>query len=265
MKYQYLQQAGGGNRVKLLLMKVVLHYLRIWDVTSSSSVDRYITLSKFVADRINKCYRRGSTVVYPPVDVENFRPNCTRQKYFITVSRLIGYKRIELIIKSFLERSDLQLKVIGDGPEIEKYRKLVLGRDNVELLGFVDQEKMIEYVAGARAFVFASKEDFGIAPVEAQAAGVPVIAYSGGGAGETVIDGVTGVHFSEQSVDSLMAALDRFCSIEGKLVPDEIRKNALRFSSSVFVQRFRNEVMGGYHKWMKRHEVSSDECLRSEN
>jgi glycosyltransferase involved in cell wall biosynthesis len=165
-----------------------------------------------------------------------------KEDYYVTIGRSVPYKRMGLIVETFAQMGDKRLVVAGDGPELPRLRQIAKGRANIEILGFVDEAKKLELLARARAFVFAPHEDFGIAPLEAQACGTPVVAYGRGGALETVVDGVTGVFFEEQTVEALQRGLKRFEEIEGSLDPAAIREHAERFSEDVYKQRFRRIV-----------------------
>ena len=232
----YLEQHGVHRGVRGLLVRMLLHYLRLYDVTSANRVDAFAANSRHVAQRIWKTYRRESTVIYPPVDVDAFTPVGQKEEYYLTVSRMVPYKRVDLIVEAFAKMPDRELIVIGDGPDLDRVRRLA-GR-NVTILGYQPFDVVRHYMQRARAFVFAAEEDFGIVPVEAQACGTPVIAYGRGGATETVLDGQTGLFFSEQTVESLTEAVDRFETIRRRLSADQICSHAQRFSKDRFVREF---------------------------
>jgi glycosyltransferase involved in cell wall biosynthesis len=174
----------------------MLHQLRQWDYRTANGVDHFIAISEFIARRIWKVYRRRATVIYPPVDVEAFAVVPEKQDFYLAASRLVPYKRIDLIVSTFADLPDKQLVVIGDGPEMAKIQQIAA--PNVTLLGYQPFSVLREHLQNARAFIFAAEEDFGILPVEAQAAGTPVIAYGRGGALETVLDNQTGLFFSSR-------------------------------------------------------------------
>ena len=207
-----------------------------------NGVDLFLSNSKFVAERVWKTYRRRSHVLYPPVDTSGYQLNTgPREDYYVCASRMVPYKRMDLIAEAFSHMPDRKLLVIGDGPEMGKIKQAA--GPNVEILGRQSLEKMREYFASARALIFAGKEDFGIVPVEAQASGTPVIAFGEGGAAETVrgqrnSPNATGVFFDEQSVSSLVEAIEYFEAHQDSFEPTNCRENALRFSNS----RFREEV-----------------------
>lgn len=233
--HQYMNESKLNRGIKGKIVKAVLHYLRLWDLSSSFRVDHFIANSKYVAKRINKIYRREATVIYPPVDTDYFSYCSKKEKYYLTASRLVPYKRIDLIVEAFSSMPDKKLLVIGDGPEMKKIKSKA--SSNIEILGYVEKDKMKQYFQKAKAFVFAALEDFGIVPVEVQSCGTPVIAYNKGGVKETVIENKTGVFFSSQDVDSIKQAVKNFESKEDKFILEDIRTHAEAFSK----KRFKNE------------------------
>lgn len=235
--HQYLNEL---DIFRKLVAKYFLHKLRIWDVASSNRVDFFIANSKYVANRIKKIYRRKSKVIYPPVNVEKFEVYPQKENFYLTASRLVPYKRIDLIVKAFSKMLDKRLVLIGDGTEMKKIKSLAT--KNVEILGYQPFEVLKDYMKRAKAFVFAAEEDFGIMPVEAQACGTPVIAYGQGGVLETVINGKTGIFFERQSVDSLIEAIKKFEKIENSFDSYQIRENAEKFSKEKFKKIFKNFV-----------------------
>ena len=234
MQRQYLQEAGLDHGLKGALAKLILHYIRVFDVRSSGGVDAFMANSAFVARRVDKAYRRSATPVYPPVDTEKYTLCADKGDYYVTASRMVPYKRIDLIVQAFSRMPDRRLYVIGEGPELDNIR--ALAGENVKVVGYQTGERLREYLRHAKGFVFAAEEDFGIVPVEAQACGTPVIAYGHGGVTESVIDGITGVFFMEQTAESLMAAVEHFERITWDA--QAIRKNAERFSHAVFKEKF---------------------------
>jgi glycosyltransferase involved in cell wall biosynthesis len=218
----------------------VAHWLRLWDRLSSDRVDHFVAISLEVAGRIRKHYRREAEVIYPPVDVERVRPNGKPPEDFhLVVSRLVPYKRVDLAVAA-ATRLGRRLIVVGDGPE--RRRLEAMAGPTVEFRGHLPDARVAALLARCRSFLFPGYEDFGIAPVEAQAAGRPVVAFGNGGAVETVVDGVTGVLFDEQTVESLVEAmltLDRM-----RVDPMACRQNAERFSSAVFRERLMAVVDG---------------------
>ncbi len=246
LQHQYLEASGLTTGLRSLLARYLLHRIRAWDVRTANGVDSFIAISQFIARRIWKTYRRDSVVIYPPVDVEAFFPAEAKEDFYITASRMVPYKRIDLIVDAFAAMPDRTLVVIGDGPEAPKIR----GRApaNVRLLGHQSLPALRDHLQRARAFVFAAEEDFGIAPLEAQACGTPVIALGKGGVLETLRgeDGPepTAVFFPEQTVASLVEAVGRFESEEHSITPAACRANALRFSPERFQSQLR-EYVGG--------------------
>ena len=235
------ERLGGVAR---MLLPPLIHYLRVWDFGASSRVDRYVAISRAVAARIQKYYRRDSEIIYPPVDTEWFPEPGPPGDYFMTVGRLTPYQRKDLIVDAFRELG-LPVKIVGDGRD--RARLQARATPNVEFLGRVDDDALRDLYANCRGYLFPGEEDFGIAPVEAQAAGKPVIAYAAGGALDTVIDGETGVHFARQTPADLVAAVRRFESLS--FDPARIRQNAERFSSAVFREQFLAFVERAYQEW----------------
>ena len=235
--HKYLEETGLSRGIKGLLAKFVLHYIRIWDFTTINRVDYFVANSKYVARRIKKIYGRKSTVIYPPVDVDKFEVYTQKRDFYLTVSRMVPYKKIDLIVEAFSKMPDKKLIVIGDGPEFERIRKNAT--KNVEILGYQPFEVLKEYMKTAKAFIFVAEEDFGIVPVEAQACGTPVIAYGKGGVTESVINGETGIFFEEQTANALVEAIKKFEKLEDKFDPLKIRRNAERFSKDRFKREFK--------------------------
>jgi len=233
LQHQYLRESGLERGPKSWLVRPLLHYLRLWDSRTANGVDGFIAISRYIARRILKTYRREAEVIYPPVDVEAFTLEVKKEDFYLTASRMVPYKRMDLIVEAFARMPGRKLVVIGDGPEMPKIR--AKATPNVTLLGYQPFEVLREYMQKARAFVFAAEEDFGIAPVEAQACGTPVIAFGRGGATETILPGETGIFFGEQSVESLIAAIEEFEGLS--FDPLWIRRNAECFSK----ERFRRE------------------------
>lgn len=235
LMHQYLREANLDRGVRGWMARYMLHRLRKWDVRTANGVDEYIAISEFIARRIFKNYRRESTVIYPPVDVSAYALCPDKDDFYLTASRLVPYKKIDLIVETFSQMPDKTLVVIGDGPEADKIRKKA--GPNIRLLGYQPFEVLRDHMQRARAFVFAAEEDFGIIPVEAQACGTPVIAFGKGGALETVIPEQTGIFFDSQDMISLGLAIQRFEDMRSSFDPELIRRNALRFS----VDRFQDE------------------------
>jgi len=256
LQHQYLKESGFGNGLKGWIVKWILHYIRLWDARTANGVDSFVANSQFIARRIKKVYRRNATVVYPPVNVDGFRPGDRRDDFYLAASRMVPYKKIDLIVEAFSMMPGRKLVVIGDGPDFNKIARK--SAKNVELLGYQNSEMLKDYMQRARALVFAAKEDFGILPVEAQACGTPVIAYGKGGARETIkgleMDEPTGIFFSEQTVESVCEAVKRFEKEEHRISSTACRENAKRFSE----ERFRAEFLAFVdERWEAfRHGIS---------
>jgi glycosyltransferase involved in cell wall biosynthesis len=238
-----------ANEVKRLSIKsffanIVFHYIRLWDVIASNRVDYFIANSHNTAKRIWRAYRRESRVIYPPVDVNRLVLSSKKDYYYLTISRLVPYKKIDLVVEAFAQ-TNKKLVVVGEGPELARLKKLAKG--NVEIIGYQPDDVVLDLLQRARAFVFASHEDFGIAPVEAQACGTPVIAYGHGGSLETVrgvypgtrpSEKTTGIFFPEQTAASLLDAIDWFEQCRGEIKPEACRRHAEQFSRERFLKEF---------------------------
>ena len=254
LHHQYLRESGLNRGIKGYIARMVLHYMRMWDRSSANRPDHYIAISRYIARRINKVYNKDAAVIYPPVDTDTFVPHAGEKEYYLTASRMVPYKKIDLIVEAFSGMSDKKLVVIGEGPDFRKIRAKA-GR-NIELIGYQPAPVMKDYMQKARAFVYAADEDFGIATVEAQACGTPVIAFGKGGSLETVIPlgnaehaAPTGVFFSEQTVESLQNAVFLFEKNVNVFDGKRIRENALRFST----ERFRLEFKDFIDQALEKH------------
>ncbi|BEU23682.1 glycosyltransferase family 4 protein [Paraburkholderia terrae] len=236
LQHQYLRESRLTAGLKSAMARVLLHYIRGWDSRSANGVDHLLANSKFIARRIRKAYQRDATVIYPPVDLSHMPIREGKENFYVTASRMVPYKRIDLIVKAFSQTPERRLVVIGDGPDMKKI-KAVAG-DNVTILGHQPFDVLVDHLQRARAFVFAAEEDFGISVVEAQACGTPVVAFGRGGALESVLglprERPTGVFFKEQTAESLLEAVDRFEKYSGLFDARQCRKNAERFSSERF-------------------------------
>jgi glycosyltransferase involved in cell wall biosynthesis len=239
LQHQYLQAAGLNRGPKAWLINPLLHYLRLWDFATANRVDQFVANSQFVAKRIAKTYRRPAQVIYPPVAVDSFSPHQPRQDFYLCVSRFVPYKCVDLVVAAFTKLG-LPLVVIGTGSEWDKVK--ALAGDNVQLLGFQDDGVVKQHLETCKAFIYAAEEDFGITLVEAQAAGAPVIAYGQGGAKETVMPGETGILFPEQTVDSLVAAVQQFTATPPTADALGLHRHAQQFSQALFRQRFADFV-----------------------
>jgi len=253
LQFQYLREAGLDHGLKSVLVRWLLHYIRLWDTRTANGVDEFVCNSRFVARRIWKVYHRKATVIYPPVDVDKFELCEQKENFYLTASRMVPYKRINLIVEAFAKMSDKRLFVIGNGPDFDKIK--AIATPNVILMGYQPLEVLREKMQQAKAFIFAAEEDFGIVPVEAQACGTPVIAFGKGGALETIINEKTGLFFEEQSVDSLLDAIFRFETRKMEFSPHEIRKNAERFSKARFQEEFTSFVNQKWQDFEQRKKI----------
>ena len=244
--HQYLRESGLDRGLKGMLAKYFLHKIRLWDASTANRVDHYVANSRYIARRIKKTYGKSSDVIYPPVDVDKFTLREAKEEFYLTASRMVPYKKIDLIVEAF-SQTDKKLLVIGDGPDMVKIKSKA-GK-NVELLGFASDETMTDLMGRARAFVFAAEEDFGITPVEAQACGTPVICFGRGGARETVLDGESGLYFMEQNTKELLAAVAKFEQNYDKFEPVKIRENSLKFSRARFEAEIKSYVEKKYEEF----------------
>ncbi len=238
LQFQYLRGDNLAAGIKSLLARLTLHYLRIWDVRSAVSVDIFLANSNYVARQIQKLYGRDSQVLHPPVDVQSLLYKDTKQDFYLTASRLVPYKKIDLIVRAFAKMPDKQLFVIGDGPQRRQVEEAAAGHPNIVILGYQPNDVLHRLMADAKAFIFAAREDFGITPVEAQACGTPVIAFGKGGVLETIC-GLnhpvpTGVFYQEQTEFSLIEAVNAFEAERYRISSAACRANAERFSTAHF-------------------------------
>ena len=253
LQFTYLREGRMASGIKSALVRQLLHRLRVWDHRAAAGVDCFVAGSAFVARRILKAYRRHAWVIHPPVDTDWFRPGASREGYYLTVSRMWGYKRVDLLLEAFAAIPQQRLVVIGDGPELRRLRSLAPA--NVALLGHQPPSAVLKHMQRAQAFVFAAIEDFGIAPVEALACGTPVIALRRGGAAETCIglDGEhpTGVFFEEQSAAAVVAAVKTFEENASRIRAESCRARAEQFSASRFRGELSAFVTRKYADWLE--------------
>lgn len=238
--------------VKSIATRLVLHYLRMWDYASAARVDAFAANSRYVARRIWKTYRRRARVIYPPVAIDRFAVQHRKDDFYVTLSRLVPYKRVDLIVEAFGRMPNKRLVVIGDGPQRAKLAQGATA--NVTFLGRQPADVVTQHLQSARAFVFAADEDFGISPIEAQACGTPVIAYGHGGATETVIEGRSGLFFPEQSASSIVSAVEAFEMCEQQFDAGFIRAHAEQFAPERFQRQFETFIN---HHMNKRHQHHS--------
>jgi len=236
LHHQYLEEANLKKGLKAFVVKYFLHKLRIWDIASLNRVDQFVSNSNFIKERIKKVYNRDSVTIYPPIEIDEFEYHHTKDDFYITCSRMVPYKKIDLIVSAFSKMPDKKLIVIGTGPDYNKIEKLATS--NITLMGYQTFAVLKDHIQRAKAFVFAAEEDFGIVPLEAQAAGTPVIAYRKGGALETVIDEKTGIFFNEQTEESIIEAVQKFEIIGSHFNTKDIRENAEKFSPFSFNDKF---------------------------
>ncbi|AEX53464.1 glycosyltransferase [Rahnella aquatilis CIP 78.65 = ATCC 33071] len=256
-QHQYLREAGLNKGLKGKLARWFLHKIRIWDYRTANGVDHFIANSQFIARRIKKVYGRDADVIYPPVDVERFTLQENKEDFYFTASRMVPYKRIDLIVEAFSQMPDKKLVVIGDGSEMTKIKSRA--GSNIEILGYQPDEVMQDYMRRTRAFVFAAEEDFGITPVEAQASGTPVIAFGKGGVLETIRpygeSNATGVFFAEQTAESLIQAVHHFDKIKDSILPRDCRENALKFSAQRFHDELDEYIKTKWHDFNERKRI----------
>lgn len=253
-QFTYLRGERMERGASGLLLRWILHRLRLWDHRSAAGVDRFVADSRFVARRVLKAYRRNADVIYPPVDTGSFVPGAAREERYVTVSRLMPYKRVDLLVEAFAAMPERRLTVIGGGPEYARLK--AAAPPNVEMAGHLTAGSVREQVQKAQAFLFAAVEDFGIAPVEALACGTPVIALRRGGTAETVAgldaEHPTGVFFEEQSAAAIVAAVRDFEANRHRVSAETCRRSSERFSAERFRAEFSAYVGQAYAEW--RHQ-----------
>ena len=237
MYNEYLEGSGLQKGIKGWLVRYLLHRVRKWDLLSSFRVNYFISNSDYVGKRIKETYRRHSTTIHPNIDISHFELCEKKHDYYLASSRLVSYKKIDIVIEAFNQMPDKKLIVIGGGPDLQAYRKLA--KSNINVMGYQPFDVLKEKMQHAKAFVFAADEDFGMIPIEAESCGTPVIAYGHGGSLETVCEGKTGLFFKEQTVESIIDAVTRFESMgEQPFLPSDCRKWAEGFSE----ERFKKEI-----------------------
>ncbi len=237
LQHQYLRESGLTRGLKSLMARAILHYIRLWDTRTASGVDQFIANSAYIARRIRKIYGRKAIVLHPPVDTDAFQPQAEKEEFYLAASRMVPYKRMDLIVEAFAAMPDRRLLVIGDGPEMPRIRRIAA--PNVTLMGYQDSIVLRDHLQRCRAFIFAAEEDFGILPVEAQACGTPVIAFGRGGALETIIGlddkigrTATGVFFDMQTPAAIIEAVQRF--EQTTFTAAACRAQAEKFSTAAF-------------------------------
>ncbi|MGK7942743.1 MAG: glycosyltransferase [Crocosphaera sp.] len=259
LTFDYLNHSRAGQGIPGMLTRYLLHRLRQWDVISANRVDYFIANSRHTARRIWRCYRREAKVIYPPVNIERFSYNPDKQDFYLTVSRLVSYKKIALIVRAF-NQLGYPLIIIGDGPDLAKIRQMA--HPNIKILGGQNNEVVEQYMSEAKAFVYAACEDFGIALVEAQACGTPVIAYGGGGALETVIDirqnrdEGTGIFFFPQTSQALVKAVETFSEFQHQINPESCRHQAAKFTPKIFKTSYLTFLEQSYEDFIQKSSMS---------
>jgi glycosyltransferase involved in cell wall biosynthesis len=240
MQHQYLEDSKLDKGVMTWPARWLLHQMRIWDYRTANGVDHFVANSEFIARRIWKVYRRAAKVIYPPVNVSEFSMHEKKEEFYLAASRMVPYKKMDLIVEAFARMPDKHLIVIGDGPDMQKIKKKA--KRNIEILSYQPTEILRDYMQKSKAFVFAAQEDFGIMPLEAQACGTPVIAYGRGGIQET-IRGLghtrpSGVLYDEQNPDAIIHAVELFENNHHLITPQACRLNAERFAPERFLSEF---------------------------
>lgn len=245
MRYMWVlfdQYFGSYPPWKKAIVRFFGERIKKWDIDSLPRVDEFIAISETIRNRIRDVYRRDSTVIYPPVEVDKFRfdPARKRGEYYVCVSAIVPYKRIDIMVEAFNSMPDKKLVIVGDG-NVRKEVESKKVSSNIKFTGWADHDEVVKICGGAKAFLYAAFEDFGIAPVEAQALGIPVIAYGKGGTAETVLP-ATGILFPEQTPESLIKAIDEFEKREDEFAPADCRRNAERFSEEKFINNIKSFV-----------------------
>jgi glycosyltransferase involved in cell wall biosynthesis len=240
LQHQYLRQSRMDRGLKGAATRWLLGRLRAWDHASAARPDVILANSAWIAERIRKAWRRESIVVHPPVDIAGFPLRTEKGGDYVIASRLVPYKRVDLVAEAFRRLPDRRLTIIGDGPEMGRVKEAAAKAGNIAIRGRLPQAELVAALQAARAFVFAAEEDFGIGMVEAQACGTPLIAYGRGGAADIVQDGATGVLFPAQTAEAIIEAVHRFETLA--ISPAACRANAERFSEEAFRARLMAEI-----------------------
>jgi len=250
MYNEYLEEANLAKGFKSFLARYLLHRIRKWDVLSSFRVDHFISNSNNVGKRIKKTYRRHSVTIYPNIDISSFTPCYQKEDFYLASSRLVPYKKIDVIVEAFNQMPDKKLVVIGAGSDFDKIKNIA--KSNITVMGYQPFDVLKEKMQKAKAFVFAADEDFGMIPIEAQACGTPVIAFGKGGSLETVVENETGLYFYEQTPDAIIDAVTRFEKMQKTLDYNKIRTHAEKFSEERFKTQFENYVMEKYNECLNK-------------
>ena len=250
MYNEYLEEANLAKGFKSWLVRYMLHNVRKWDMLSSFRVDYFISNSDYVGKRIKETYRRNSVTIHPNIDISNFEYCSDKENYYLASSRLVAYKKIDIIIEAFNRMPDKKLIVIGGGPNLKNYKELA--NENITVMGYQPFNVLKEKMQHAKAFIFAADEDFGMIPIEAEACGTPVIAYGHGGSLETVCDGKTGMFFYEQTADAIVNAVKEFETMgSAPFKYEDCRSWAERFSEERFKREIKEFVEEKYKEFNK--------------
>jgi len=241
--HEYLYQENDIGRLTRPILRYVMNYIRIWDVISSHRVDHFIANSSVVADRIENIYRRPSEIIHPPITVNHLKEHISEvtEDYYVTVGRLVPYKRVDIMIEAFNALPQKKLLILGDGNDRERLESMITS-PNIEMKGFVSEEEKINILSKAKGFLFCAEEDFGMSPVEALAIGVPLIGYQRGGTRDYLIDNVNGIKFDEQTADSLIEAIEEFEHIGFE--KRKIVESAAKFGLSNFRTKLADFING---------------------
>ena len=243
----YDQYFGQLNIIKRSIITIILKQLKRWDLKTNENVDFFVAISDNIRNRIEKCYNRPADVIYPPVDTGRFVTSTEDEDFYLIVSALVPYKRVDIAIEAF-NKNGKKLVIIGSGNSEANLKKLASG--NIEFLGWLSDEDIANYYARCKALIFPGEEDFGIVPVEAQCCGKPVVAYGAGGALETIVplnphnseQMPTGAFFYEQTSEALIEAIDIFEKNRDKFDPSKIRENGLRFGRDMFKKKIKEYI-----------------------
>jgi glycosyltransferase involved in cell wall biosynthesis len=221
----------------------------MWDISTGNRPDFFIANSEYIAKRIRKIYNRESIVINPPVDLKNFEFSAKKDDFYLTASRFVPYKRLDIIAEAFSKMPDKKLVIVGSGPDEDKIKRK--SGSNIEFTGYLNGEKYKDYMKRAKGFVFAAEEDFGIVVIEALASGTPVIAFNKGGTSETIKDGINGIHFSEQSADQIIEAVQRFERTRSDFDSIKIAEGVIQYDRKKFEEKIKQFVTDKLNNFYK--------------
>jgi len=247
MRYIWDQADQYLKGTKGLTAKLFMDYLRKWDLISASNVEFFIANSHHIAEKIKRIYKREAEVIYPPVDTNKFEVGNQKEDYYLTASRMVPYKKLDLVVEAFNQMPDKKLVVVGSGPEKDNIKSAAAS--NIEIIGHQERDSLKSFMQKAKAFVFAAEEDFGIIVVEAMACGTPVIAFNKGGTNESVINGTTGILFDEQSSEAIKNAVIQFENRKNSYDSLAIRKHSEKFSRMIFEENIKSFVNEKIHNF----------------